>query len=80
MKTHLVTFGLLIASGVFVYFQSTPTPSFAAKAAINQTYATYDDHFRQDTVPTDTSKHKMKVKHKVKMKKDSTWRHDSIPH
>lgn len=81
MKKHLVTLGFLIASGVFVYFQSMPSPSFAAKAATDQAYTTYNDHFRQDTTPrSDTSKHKMKMKHKSKMKKDSTWRNDSIPH
>lgn len=80
MKTHLLTFGLLIASGVFVSFQTSPTPSFAAKAATGQSYTVYNDQFRQDTVPMDTSKHKMKMKHKVKVKKDSTWRNDSIPH
>jgi len=78
MKKHLATLGLLIVSGVFVYFQSMPGPSFAAKAATNQAYTTYNDQFRQDTTPrSDTSRHKMKMKHK--MKKDSTWRKDSIP-
>lgn len=81
MKTHLVTFGLLIASGLFVYFQTSPTPSFAAKAATGQSYTTYNDEIRQDTTPrSDTSKYKMKMKHKMKHKKDSTWRNDSIPH
>jgi hypothetical protein len=77
MKKHLVTIGLLIVAGGFVYFQNTPTPSFAAKAASDQVYTNYNEHFRQDTTPRmDTSKHKMK---KHKMKKDSTWRKDSIP-
>lgn len=79
MKKHLATLSLLIVAGVFVYFQSMPGPSFAAKAAPKQAYTTYNDLFRQDTTPwPDTSKHKMKMKHK--MKKDSTWRKDSIPH
>jgi len=78
MKKHLVTLSLLIASGVFVYFQSLPAPSFAARTGTDKSYTTYNDQFRQDTTPrSDTSKYKMKVKHK--MKKDSTWRKDSIP-
>jgi hypothetical protein len=78
MKKHLVTLGFLIVSGVFVYFQSMPAPSFAASAATNEAYTTYNDHFRQDTIPrSDTSRHKMKMKNK--MRKDSTWRKDSLP-
>lgn len=80
MKKHLVTLSLLIASGVFVYFQSLPAPSFAARTAMDKSYTTYNDYFRQDTTPrSDTSQHKMKMKMKHKMKKDSTWRKDSIP-
>ncbi|MCF6404534.1 hypothetical protein L3C95_16680 [Chitinophaga filiformis] len=78
MKKHLVTLGLLIVSGAFVYFQSLPAPSFAATAGADKAYTTYNDYFRQDTIPrSDTSKHKMK---KHKMKTDSTWRRDSVPH
>ncbi|SHN13191.1 hypothetical protein [Chitinophaga sp. CF418] len=79
MKKHLVTLGLLIVSGVFVYFQSLPAPSFAARTSTDKAYTTYNDYVIQDTIPrSDTSKHKMKMKHK--MKKDSTWRKDSVPH
>lgn len=79
MKKHLLTIGLLIVAGGFVYFQNIPTPSYAAKAASGQEYTNYSESFRQDTTPrTDTSKYKMKMK-KHKMKKDSTWRKDSIP-
>lgn len=76
MKKYLLTLGLLIGSGALIYL-SIPSPTFAARAAAEETYLTFKDNLRQDTTPrTDTSKHKMK---KHKMKKDSTWRKDSIP-
>ncbi|ACU60273.1 hypothetical protein [Chitinophaga pinensis] len=78
MKKHLTTCCLLIVSGAFVYFGVNTTPSYAASITDDEAYVASFDQYKQDTVPgTDTSRHKSKMKHK--MKKDTTWKKDSIP-
>jgi len=78
MKKHLAIISMLIVSGAFVYFGGSSTPALAGTTNDEQAYVSYNDHFRQDTTPRhDTSKHKIKMK--KKMKSDSTWRKDSVP-
>lgn len=77
MKKHLAFIGLLIACGGFVYLGGTSTRSYAANSTDEQAYVAGNESFRQDTTPgRDTSMHK-KMKHK--MKKDTTWKKDTIP-
>lgn len=77
MKKHLAIIGLLIASGGFVYFGGLSSPSYAANSSNEQAYVAGNEFFRQDTTPRkDTSMHK-KMKHK--MKKDTTWKKDTLP-
>lgn len=79
MKKHLVTICLLIASGAFVYFGVNTTPAYAANITDDEAYVTSFDQYKQDTVPgKDTSWNKSKMK-KHKMKKDTTWKKDSLP-
>lgn len=78
MKKHLSTIGMLIVFGGFIYLGVNSAPSYAANATDDEAYVASFDQYKQDTVPgTDTSRHKSKMKHK--MKKDTTWQKDSIP-
>ena len=78
MKKHLSTIGMLTIFGAFVYFGASSAPSYAANTTEDEASVALYNHSLQDTVPgTDTSKQKWKGKHK--MKKDTTWKKDSIP-
>lgn len=78
MKKHLAAMGL-IAVGVLAGFQSGAMRTESPKSTSTSIISSFDSQLRQDTIPrSDTAKHH-KMKSKMKVKKDSTWRKDSIP-